>query len=307
MLPQVIFINDSSKPSGNRELRVGSLLPKSACARFPPGSVRLSHGLFRERRELVRKYALRLETDKIFQNHLLEAGVRIDTPCGELHRGWEEPHCQLRGHFAGHWLSAMSAFSAMDGDRIMESRVAESVELLKMCQERNGGLIPWYQTVKGLGLINSIWALVLGNSVPMFNVILVMNYIRGLPKELEEAAIVDGAGPWYILVKLIAPMSVPVFATVALFSIVFHWNEFFQGLVLISKSDHYPLQTYIQQMVVNLNVGVMSEDQYKKMNELSNQTLNAAKIFIAMIPVLCIYPFLQKYFINGITLGSVKE
>lgn len=171
----------------------------------------------------------------------------------------------------------------------------------------SGGLIPWYQTVKSLGLINSIWALVLGNSVPMFNVILVMNYIRGLPKELEEAAIVDGAGPWYILVKLIAPMSIPVFATVALFSIVFHWNEFFQGLVLISKSDHYPLQTYIQQMVVNLNVGVMSEDQYKKMNELSNQTLNAAKIFIAMIPVLCIYPFLQKYFINGITLGSVKE
>lgn len=171
----------------------------------------------------------------------------------------------------------------------------------------NGGLIPWYQTVKGLGLINSLWALVLASSVPMFNVILVMNYFRGLPKELEEAALVDGAGPWFILRKIIVPVSVPVLATVTLFSVVFHWNEFFQGLILISKADHYPLQTYIQQMVVNLNMGAMTEEQYKKMNELSNQTLNAAKIFIAMVPVLCIYPFLQKYFINGITLGSVKE
>jgi putative aldouronate transport system permease protein len=171
----------------------------------------------------------------------------------------------------------------------------------------NGGLIPWYQTMKSLHLINSIWGLVLGNSVPIFSVILVMNFFRNLPKELEEAAVMDGAGPWFILFKVVVPLSVPVLATIALFSIVYHWNEFFNGLVLTTKSSRYPLQTYIQQMVVNLNVGVMTEDQYKRMNELSNQTLNAAKIFIAMIPVLCIYPFLQRYFINGITLGSVKE
>lgn len=171
----------------------------------------------------------------------------------------------------------------------------------------NGGLIPWYQTVKSLGLINNIWALVLGNSVPMFSVILVMNFFRNLPKELEEAALVDGAGPWYLLFKVFVPLSTPVLATVTLFSIVYHWNEFFNGLVLMTKADHYPLQTYIQQMVVNLNVGLMTEEQYKRMNELSNQTLNAAKIFIAMIPVLVVYPYLQRYFITGITLGSIKE
>jgi putative aldouronate transport system permease protein len=179
--------------------------------------------------------------------------------------------------------------------------------ILVVCMLFNGGLIPWYQTVKSYGLINNIWALVLGNSVPMFSVILVMNFFRNLPKELEEAALVDGAGPWYLLLKIFIPLSTPVLATVTLFSVVYHWNEFFNGLVLMSKADRYPLQTYIQQMVVNLSMGQMTEDQYKRMNELSNQTLNAAKIFIAMIPVLIVYPFLQRYFITGITLGAVKE
>lgn len=171
----------------------------------------------------------------------------------------------------------------------------------------NGGLIPWYQTVKSLGLINSIWALVLGHSVPVFNVILVVNYFRNLPKELEEAALVDGAGPWYMLVKLFIPLAVPVLATVTLFSIVYHWNEFFNGLVLMSKANMYPLQTYIQQLVVVIDASTMDTEQLKRLSELSNRTLNAAKIFIAMIPVLIIYPFLQRFFIHGITLGSVKE
>lgn len=171
----------------------------------------------------------------------------------------------------------------------------------------NGGLIPWYQTVKSLGLINNIWALVLGNSVPVFSVILVINYFRNLPKELEEAALVDGAGPWYMLMKIFIPLAVPVLATVTLFSIVYHWNEFFNGLVLMSNADHYPLQTYIQQLVVIVDANTMTAEQIQKMSELSNQTLNAAKIFIAMLPVLVIYPFLQRFFIHGITLGSVKE
>ncbi len=91
----------------------------------------------------------------------------------------------------------------------------------------NGGLIPWYMTVKSLGLINNIWALVLGNSVPVFSVILVINFFRNLPKELEEAALVDGAGPWRMMIQIFVPLAGPVIATVTLFSIVYHWNEFF--------------------------------------------------------------------------------
>ena len=171
----------------------------------------------------------------------------------------------------------------------------------------SGGLIPWYQTMKSIHMINSIWGLVLGNSLPVFNVILVMNFFRNLPREIEEAAMIDGAGPWQILFGIYLPLSKPVIATVALFSMVYHWNEFFNGLILTTRQANYPLQTYIQQMVVVLNTNAMDPDQLKRLNELSNQTLNAAKIFIALIPILLIYPFLQKYFITGITLGSVKE
>jgi putative aldouronate transport system permease protein len=171
----------------------------------------------------------------------------------------------------------------------------------------SGGLIPWYQTMKSIDMINNIWGLVLGNSLPIFNVILVMNFFRNLPKEIEEAALLDGAGPWQILFEIYLPLSKPVIATVALFSMVYHWNEFFNGLVLSTRQAFYPLQTYIQQQIVVINTTTLTQDQIQMLNEISNQTLNAAKIFIAMIPILLIYPFLQKYFIKGITLGSVKE
>ncbi|WP_163580712.1 carbohydrate ABC transporter permease [Gracilibacillus saliphilus] len=173
----------------------------------------------------------------------------------------------------------------------------------------NGGLIPLYLTVKAYGLMNSIWALVLvgGAQTIVFNIILTINFFRNLPSSLEEAALVDGAGPWYILTKVFIPLSIPVLATVSLFSIVYHWNEFLYGLIFMTREEFYPLQTYIQQLVVSVDPSTMTEDQYKRLSELSNRTLDAAKIFIAMIPVLVVYPFLQRYFIHGITLGSVKE
>ncbi len=170
----------------------------------------------------------------------------------------------------------------------------------------NGGLVPWYLTMKALGMINNIWGLVLGGGVPVFNVILVMNYIRNMPRELEESALMDGAGPWMTLFRIILPLAMPVLATILVFTIVYHWNEFFQALVLMNRSEHYPLQSYIRQVAVVIDPSRMDEESVKRMTNLSNQTLNAAKIFISMLPLLVIYPFLQKYFVKGITLGSVK-
>jgi multiple sugar transport system permease protein/putative aldouronate transport system permease protein len=175
------------------------------------------------------------------------------------------------------------------------------------CMLFNGGTIPWYITIKNYRLIDSIWALVLGGSLPVFNLILMVNFFRGIPRDLEEAAVVDGAGPWKILFMIIVPCSIPVIATIVLFTGVYHWNEFFQGLVLTTSERRYPLQTYIQQLVVNIQTTTLSKDQIENLFKLSNKSLNAAKVFIAMIPMLAVYPFLQRYFISGIMLGAVKE
>lgn len=170
----------------------------------------------------------------------------------------------------------------------------------------NGGLVPWYMTMKTLGLTNNIWGLVLGGGLPVFNVILVMNFFRNLPKELEESAIMDGAGPWRILLNIYLPLSKPVLATILVFTMVYHWNEFFQAMVLMTNNDLYPLQTYIRSLTVITDLSNMDAESAKLLTSTSNQTLNAAKIFISMLPLLVIYPFFQKYFVKGITLGSVK-
>ena len=171
----------------------------------------------------------------------------------------------------------------------------------------SGGMIPLYIVVKYLGLFNTLWALVLPGAVPVFNVVLLMNFFRNLPKELSEAGLIDGAGPWYMLVRIFVPLSLPSLATVTLFSIVGHWNAFFDGLIFMRSVENYPLQTYIQQLVVQLPPDFLDSTNLELLEKMSDKTLNAAKIMVSMIPVLLVYPFLQRYFIHGIMLGSVKE
>ena len=174
----------------------------------------------------------------------------------------------------------------------------------------NGGMIPSYLIVKELGLLNTIWALILPGAVPIFSVIMVMNFFNGIPRALEEAAIIDGATPLQVLIKVYIPCSKPVIATIALFSIVGSWNDFFSGLIYMTKVENYPLQTYIQSLSVKLedmlNSGGSISSLVNKM-EISSQNLNAAKIVVSVIPLLIIYPLLQKYLITGIVVGSVKE
>ncbi|MFD0714540.1 carbohydrate ABC transporter permease [Paenibacillus sp. GCM10027626] len=215
----------------------------------------------------------------------------------------------LLGAFINFALTVVMAYPLSKGSRVFPGRNLYMWYLV-FCMLFSGGLIPLYMTVTELNLQNTLWSLVLPGAVPIFNVILIMNFFRNLPKELEEAAIVDGAGPWQTLIRIFLPVSLPALATVTLFSIVGHWNSFFDGLIFMSKPENYPLQTYIQQLVVRIDPELLKNltaEELIRLNKASDRTLNAAKLVVAMVPLLAIYPFLQKYFVHGIVLGSVKE
>ncbi len=139
LLPQVVDIRDSKTATATETLQVAATLPTMALASPATGEVALLPGLFRERRELTKAYLLRLKTEDLLQNHLLEAGVRIDKPVEQMLQGWEAPQCQLRGHFAGHWLSAAEHFAALDHDKLLSARAGEVVQGLERCQALNGG------------------------------------------------------------------------------------------------------------------------------------------------------------------------
>jgi putative aldouronate transport system permease protein len=206
-------------------------------------------------------------------------------------------------------LIVLMAYPLSKSNRVFKGRNIY-MNLLIFSMLFSGGMIPTYLIVKNLNLLNTIWSLVLPGAVQVFSIILIMNFFIGVPKSLEEAAIMDGANPLQILVKVFIPISLPALATVALFSIVGNWNDFFSGLIYMTKVSNYPLMTYIQSLSINieemLKLGA-SANSLENMMQVSNKNLNAAKIVVSIIPLLVIYPLLQKYFIHGIVVGSVKE
>ncbi|MCL6605126.1 MAG: carbohydrate ABC transporter permease [Paenibacillus sp.] len=172
----------------------------------------------------------------------------------------------------------------------------------------NGGLIPNYLVVVKMGLIDSIWSLILPGALPVFSMIILMNFIRGLPEEIEESAIIDGAGPLQILVRILLPLLKPALATVGLFSIVGHWNSWFDGIIYMNNPTNYPLQSYLQTLLQSFEqIMLKSGTDYTKLLSMMNaRTGRAAQMFLGAIPILLVYPFLQKYFTKGLVLGSVK-
>jgi putative aldouronate transport system permease protein len=171
-----------------------------------------------------------------------------------------------------------------------------------------GGLIPWYILMCDLGLLNSIWALVLPLSVPVYNMVILMNFMRNLPIEIEEAAMIDGAGHLRILTFILMPVLKPALATVGLFSFVYHWNDWFTGVLFMHQPAKYPLQTYLQTLLLNFRdlLRVSGSDYYTLLSRMNEQTGRASQLFLGLIPTLIVYPFLQKYFTKGLVVGSVK-
>ena len=171
-----------------------------------------------------------------------------------------------------------------------------------------GGLVPWYILMYNLGLLNSIWALVLPRSVPVSNMAILMNFMRSLPKEMEEAASVDGAGNFRILVSILLPVLTPSLATVGLFAFVYHWNDWLSGALFINNPAKYPLQTYLQTLLTNMRdlLRQSGSDYYTLLQRMNEQTGRASQLFLGLVPILVVYPFVQKYFTTGLVMGSVK-
>lgn len=170
----------------------------------------------------------------------------------------------------------------------------------------SGGLIPSYILISELGLKDTIWALVLPGAFGAYNLILIMNFFKTIPKALEEAAFIDGASFFVIFTRIYLPLSLPGLATVGLFIMVGHWNSWFDGILYMSTTDKYPLASFLQTVVVQnsaQNVALSPSEAAA----LSEQSIKAAQIFISTIPIIAVYPFLQKYFVKGIVLGAVKE
>lgn len=172
----------------------------------------------------------------------------------------------------------------------------------------SGGLIPTYIVVSRMGLMNSIWALILPGALPVYNMIILMNFLRGVPAELEEAAFIDGANPITTLIRVILPIMKPAIATVSLFCIVWHWNDWFSGMIYIENPSRYPLQTYLQTLLRNFDemMRKSGSDYTTLLSMMNASTGRAAQLFLGALPVMLIYPFLQKYFTTGLILGSVK-
>lgn len=174
-----------------------------------------------------------------------------------------------------------------------------------------GGLIPTYLVIKMVGLIDSIWALVLPGALQVGNCILLMRFFNQVPPEMEEAALMDGANHWQILISTYLPISLPALATVLLFVIVGHWNAWFDGIIYLNDTMKYPLQTYLSIIVRSANADVskmmyMTDEQLAQLQNIGEQTVRASQIFLGALPILCVYPFMQRYFIKGIALGGVK-
>ena len=170
----------------------------------------------------------------------------------------------------------------------------------------NGGLIPNYMVVSTLKLRNTIWALVLPTAVQVYDLILMLNFFRQVPTELEDAALIDGASHFRTMLRIYVPVSMPAIATMTLFCMVYHWNQWFDGMLYMDNVNLRPLQTFLRQTLIGQDYTFADGDEIAAFADINDRSLRCAQIIIATIPILCSYPFLQRYFVKGIIVGSVK-
>lgn len=178
----------------------------------------------------------------------------------------------------------------------------------------NAGFIPYFITLQKLHLINSFWVYILPLLFNFMHIVIIRTFLQGIPEELEESARIDGYGDLQIFLKIILPLSGPVLATIALFIGVAHWNDWFAGAYYVSNKDMIPVQTLLQQMLTEAEALSTSMQRAAQQGGqtismktgATPESLRMALLVITVFPILCIYPFLQKYFVKGVMIGSVK-
>lgn len=172
----------------------------------------------------------------------------------------------------------------------------------------SGGLIPTYLLIRDLGMLNTFWVMVIPNAVAVWNIIIMRTFFQSIPHELEESAMIDGAGNFKILWSIVLPLSFPVIAVMILFYSVGHWNSYFQALIYLQDQDKFPLQLILRQILIQ----GQTDDMIKATSEsflaqqLSVEGLKYAVLIVANLPMLMLYPFLQRYFVKGVMIGSLK-
>jgi putative aldouronate transport system permease protein len=173
----------------------------------------------------------------------------------------------------------------------------------------NGGLIPTYMVIKGLGLVNTFWALLLPGAISVWNLIIMRTFFQNtIPVELQESAVIDGASNFRILFSLVLPLSIPVIAVIVLYYAVGHWNAYFSALIYLSDRSQYPLQLFLREILVMNQMQDMMEgaSETAAQQQMLAESLKYAVIIVSSIPVLLLYPLLQRYFVKGVMIGAIK-
>jgi len=170
----------------------------------------------------------------------------------------------------------------------------------------SGGLIPLYLLVMNLGLLNTMWALVLPAAISPWNMFIMRTYFQGIPEEMYEAAIIDGANDLQILGKIVLPLAKPIMATLLLFYAVGHWNSWFNALIFLDEKSKFPIQLIIRSIVVLGQFEQTSEIDATADFMVIEKTLKYATIMVSTLPILAVYPFVQKYFVKGVMIGAIK-
>lgn len=171
----------------------------------------------------------------------------------------------------------------------------------------SGGLIPQFILVNNLHLYNTRWAIIIPSAINTFNLIICIIFFQGIPDSIEEAASIDGASQYRILFKIFIPLSMPIIAVLALFYAVGHWNSYFAAMIYLPNADLQPLQLYLRKVLILSNTQSLSSSitgGYER--SMATIQLKYSVIIVSMLPILCTYPFLQKYFIKGVMIGSIK-